>query len=240
MTVETTLRPHWRSIELPAPRGRLVYRTAKRVLDIGLGSLLLLLLVPFALVVVAAIRLDSPGPAFFQQERVGSRRCSSGRAGTWVPTIFTLHKLRTMVHGAAPSVHVERVERYVRGETADGRGPAYKPEDDPRITRVGRVLRAWSVDELPQLLNVVRGEMSLVGPRPVPAYEADNFSPEHLHRFATRPGMTGLWQVSGRSELSFEEAVAHDLDYVARQSMALDLRILFRTMTIVLRRRGAA
>ena len=238
--MDATMNPPWRSAQLPAERDRVGYRMAKRTIDVVAASVLLLALLPLAVVVWAMIRLDSPGPAVFCQKRVGARRRPRSGACSWQPETFTMFKLRTMVSDADEAVHVERIARYVRGEVADGRGPAFKPDDDPRITRIGRLLRAWSLDELPQLLNVVRGDMSLVGPRPVPPYEADNFTPVQLRRFTTRPGLTGLWQISGRSELSFDEAVARDLEYVDRQSLWFDSRILLRTLSIVLTRKGAA
>lgn len=234
------MQPSWRSVELPTARRRRAYRAVKRTVDVAGASFLLLALLPFALVVVIAIRLDSPGPAVFRQQRVGARYRSHRGVGTWRPETFTMLKLRTMVRDADETVHVQRIERYVRGEATDGRGPAFKPQDDPRVTRVGRRLRAWSLDELPQLVNVVRGDLSLVGPRPVPTYEADNFTVLQLRRFTTRPGLTGLWQIAGRSELSFDEAVARDLEYVDRQSLAFDLQILLRTVIIVLTKKGAA
>lgn len=215
------------------------YRATKRAVDV-VGALLgLFVLAPVLLLAVATVRLDSPGRALFRQERVGARR-RRGPGEAWVPVPFTIFKLRTMFSDADDGVHEERIRRYVRGLPIDGHGPASKPGDDARITRAGRFLRAWSLDELPQLLNVLRGEMSLVGPRPVPPYEADAYTPEHLVRFATRPGITGLWQVSGRSDLGFRDVVALDLEYVDRQSLVLDVRILLRTITTVLTRRGAA
>lgn len=216
-------------------------RAAKRGLDLCLGTLLLVLAAPVLFLVGLAVRLDSPGPAIFRQNRVGARRRSAPDSGSfWEPEVFRMHKFRTMKVDADQTVHVERIERYANGETIAEAGPRSKPEDDERVTRLGRRLRRWSIDELPQLWDVVIGRMSLVGPRPVPTYEADHYTASQLGRFATKPGMTGLWQVSGRSDLSFDDAVACDLEYVARQSVLLDLRILARTLGTIWSRKGAA
>ncbi len=170
----------------------------------------LLVLAPLFVVLVVAIRLTSPGPAFFTQPRVGRH----GHA-------FRMVKLRTMVHGA-------------EDELANS-GP--KVPGDPRITPVGRFLRRWSLDELPNLWNVVRGDMALVGPRPdVPGNALDDIAPDRL---AVRPGLTGAWQVSGRSDLSIEDRVRLDLAYVDGWSLLVDLKILARTVTAVVNGKGA-
>jgi lipopolysaccharide/colanic/teichoic acid biosynthesis glycosyltransferase len=162
--------------------------------------------------------LTSRGPAFFRQERVG-------RDGS----TFRIWKLRTMVVNAA--------ELPVEGNDADGL--LFKLRVDPRVTRLGRVLRRLSLDELPQLINVVSGSMSLVGPRPPLASEVARYGDDVRRRLLVRPGLTGLWQVSGRSDLPWDEAVRLDLQYVENWSLALDLAILVRTVSVVLRRRGA-
>lgn len=191
----------------------------KRALDVAGAGLLLLLSAPLLLALAALVRATSPGPAIFRQERAGLR----GRH-------FTIYKLRTMIAGA------EALQAQLAPEAGT---PIFKLQDDPRVTPLGRWLRRLSLDELPQLWNVLRGDMSLVGPRPLPLYEASRIKGAQRRRFAMRPGLTGLWQVSGRSQLDFGEWMRLDLEYVDRWSLGLDLRILARTVGAVLRGRGA-
>lgn len=196
-------------------------RFAKQVMDRVLGSLLLLAFSPVILGAMAAVRLTSPGPAIFRQIRVGR----DGRQ-------FTMFKLRTM--------HVDAERRREELLAAnEGAGPLFKMADDPRVTKVGRVLRRFSIDELPQLWNVVRGEMSLVGPRPALPSEVATYDVMAMHRLHVRPGMTGLWQVSGRSRLSWQETVKLDLRYADNWSIRYDLQILWRTARAVLGADGA-
>lgn len=191
-----------------------------RSLDVVLASVLLLVAGPVLLAAMALIRLTSRGPALFHQPRVGYR-CRT----------FAMLKLRTMIQGAAE--HEEALAEEVEGTF-------FKLEDDPRVTRVGRWLRRSSIDELPQLLNVLRGEMSLVGPRPLLLRDFQRY-PKHaqMRRFSRRPGLTGLWQVSGRSETSDRERIRLDLEYVDHWSLWLDVKILLRTVPAVLSGRGA-
>jgi exopolysaccharide biosynthesis polyprenyl glycosylphosphotransferase len=196
-------------------------RVAKRALDLVVGSILLAASAPVLLACAVAVRLDSPGSAFFRQHRVGM----SGRT-------FRIWKLRTMEVGAEE----RKLELSYRNE-ADG--VLFKIEDDPRVTRVGRFLRRTSLDELPQLINVLAGHMSLVGPRPPLPGEVTGYSDRTGRRLLVKPGMTGLWQVSGRSGLPFEDYVRYDLLYVQNWSIALDLYILWKTVPAVLFRRGA-
>jgi exopolysaccharide biosynthesis polyprenyl glycosylphosphotransferase len=194
---------------------------AKRSLDIGVAGSALLVLSPILLVAMVLVRRDSPGPALFRQTRVG-------RDGT----PFTILKLRTMVVDAE-----EQRDTLLDRNEADG--PLFKLTDDPRVTRVGRVLRKLSIDELPQLLNVVVGDMSLVGPRPALPDEVDEW-PEGLdERLRVRPGITGLWQISGRSDCSFDDYARYDLYYVDNWSLATDLAILVRTVPLVVLGSGA-
>lgn len=195
---------------------------AKRRLDIAVSATGLLVLSPVLALVGAAVRYSSPGPALFRQERVGL----CGRE-------FTLYKFRTMVDGTHDQLN-ELLESSGRPS-----GPLFKVPDDPRITGLGRVLRKTSIDELPQLLNVLRGEMSLVGPRPQISAEVAMYDEEHFNRLRVRPGLTGLWQVHGRSDLPWEQAVKLDLEYVRRWSMRLDLKVLVQTLPVVLSGRGA-
>jgi lipopolysaccharide/colanic/teichoic acid biosynthesis glycosyltransferase len=202
---------------------------AKRFLDVVAASLLLVLLCPLMLAIAAVIRLTSPGPAFFQQTRVGHRLSR-----------FVILKFRTMRTGNDDAIHRAYVVGMLAGSPTptDGRG-TYKLTDDPRVTTVGRFLRRTSLDELPQLINVLLGHMSLVGPRPVLPWEAELFDPVHQVRFAVKPGITGLWQVSGRSSLTMQQALDLDVEYVRRRNLALDLLTLLRTIPVVLLSRGA-
>ena len=197
------------------------YRNAKRFLDVTLC----LAALPFVLLVLGicwiAIRLDSPGAAFFTQLRTGK----GGRR-------FKMLKLRTMVINAA-----ELKEKYAHLNELTY--PDFKITNDPRITRVGKILRKTSIDELPQILNVLAGDMSLVGPRPT-SFSADTYSLWHTARLAVRPGLSGLWQVSGRAELDFDDRLRLDLAYIRNRCFWLDLRIVARTFTSVLSGRGAA
>jgi lipopolysaccharide/colanic/teichoic acid biosynthesis glycosyltransferase len=201
----------------------------RRGADILVAAVLLLLLSPLLLTVGMAIRLGSPGPALFRQRRVGHQ----GRE-------FTLFKFRSMRLDADPRGHRDYVTALIQGEvTNGGRENLYKLAVDDRITGVGRWVRRWSIDELPQLLNVVIGDMTLVGPRPAIPYEVAEYPSWYLQRFAVKPGLTGLWQVSGRSERTYEEMVRLDIDYAERRTILLDLSILAKTPWVVVGRKGA-
>jgi len=181
------------------------------------------------LLIAAAVRLTSRGPALFRQERVGLR----GEP-------FTMLKFRSMVVDNDDSAHRELCTRQLLGEEdSSAEDGVYKLEDDPRVTPVGRWLRRLSLDELPQLINVVRGDMSIVGPRPALQWEVDLYRPEHLRRLAVRPGITGLWQVSGRNRLSMLEMLDLDVRYVNEWSFWEDVRILLATPSALLRGDGA-
>ena len=198
-------------------------RTCKRALDITVSSLLLLAGAPVALFFVLAIKLDSPGPVFYMQERIGK----NGRR-------FLMYKFRTMVTNADQLL----VELEDCNETGAS-GRLFKMKRDPRVTRVGRFLRKWSLDELPQIINVFKGDMSWVGPRPPLPREVDNYESQHYSRLKGLPGITGLWQVSGRSNLSFEEMVKLDRYYLDNWSLRVDLGIMLKTVYVVLARKGA-
>ncbi|MCB0216463.1 MAG: sugar transferase [Chloroflexi bacterium] len=193
----------------------------KRGLDIGLAAALLLLFSPLLGLVALLVRLESRGEVLFRQSRVGR----DGR-------LFTCFKFRSMVDGA--DAERERLRPH-----SDVDGPIFKMREDPRITRVGRVIRRYSIDELPQLFNVLRGDMSLVGPRPPMPTEVNAYAEWHRRRLDIAPGLTGLWQVSGRSDLTFDEMVMLDLFYAENWSLFLDLKILLRTVPTVLRGTGA-
>lgn len=228
VTVETICKTR-----LAEPRASL-YPLAKRCMDVVLAAVLLLLLAPFLALIALAIRLDSPGPAIFLQKRVGRWGCE-----------FTLFKFRSMYAGADEEVHRQFATRYINGHRPDGERSidgqvVFKPSGDKRITRVGKWLRRTSLDELPQLLNVLRGEMSLVGPRPAVPYEVEQYSHWHLQRLAVPPGLTGLAQISGRSGLTFERIVRLDLEYIEKRSLARDLLILLKTAPVVLKAKCVA
>ncbi|MCS6844731.1 MAG: undecaprenyl-phosphate glucose phosphotransferase [Caldilineales bacterium] len=196
-------------------------RIVKRVFDLSIASALLLLTWPFMLLIALAIKLDSPGPAIFVQERVGE----NGR-------LFKMYKFRSMVADAEQRAHeVIRVD--ANGDVL------HKHPDDPRVTRVGRFLRRTSLDELPQLFNVLRGEMSLVGPRPELPWLVAQYESWQRRRFAVPPGITGWWQINGRSERAMHLHTEDDLYYIQNYSPLLDLQILWRTVGVVLRGRGA-
>ncbi len=204
-------------------------RATRRTLDFSVAALALLLTSPLLIAIAIAIKLDSQGPVLFRQRRVGRSRRE-----------FTIFKFRTMRQDADASRHRKYVQTLIGGESQSERGRLYKLSVDDRVTRVGRVLRSWSLDELPQLINVLRGEMALVGPRPVIPYEVEMYPEDYLRRFAVKPGLTGLWQVSGRNERTYDEMVSFDIEYAEADSLLLDLRILLKTVPVVLRRQGVA
>jgi exopolysaccharide biosynthesis polyprenyl glycosylphosphotransferase len=189
--------------------------STKRALDIGASLVALVLLAPLALVMAGLIKLDSPGPALYQAERTGRK----GRR-------FRCYKFRTMVFDA------DALKGDLRAQN-ERQGAFFKMAHDPRITRMGRVLRRYSLDELPQLWNVLRGDMSLVGPRPHPPDDVKRYQLRHLQRLDFVPGLTGLWQVTARRDPSFERSVALDVEYINRWNLWLDLRILLRTIAVV-------
>jgi lipopolysaccharide/colanic/teichoic acid biosynthesis glycosyltransferase len=215
-----------RTMSRPAPASM----AARRALDVTVAGTVLLVLVPIIAVAAIAVRVTSPGPVLFRQRRLGRHMRP-----------FTVLKFRTMRADADSAVHREYVRQLIGTTPEDQRREGlFKLAVDDRITRVGRFLRSWSLDELPQLWNVLRGEMSLVGPRPVIEYEVEQYPDWYLRRFAVKPGLTGLWQVSGRNELSYEDMVRFDIEYAERRSLWLDLRILARTALVVMRRQGVA
>lgn len=202
----------------------MTYETTKRALDIVLSLLLLVVGLPLWLLIAGLIKLDSPGPVLYSA-MVHGQRCRP----------FRYYKFRTMRAGAPTTVHEAFAAHYIRGTNTSG-----KLLDDPRLTRVGRWLRVWSLDEVPQLVNVLRGDMSLVGPRPPLTYEFGHYDARARRRLEVRPGITGLQQVTSRGRASFRRLVATDLLYIRRRSLALDLVILACTIPAVLSRRGAA
>lgn len=212
------------------PLSYAVQRAAKRFIDVVASGLGLLLLSPFLLLVAGIVRLESRGPALFRQERLGH----NGEP-------FTFYKFRTMRDGNDPTIHKQYVESLITqpSDELKGDGGAFKIENDPRVTRIGGFLRRTSIDELPQLINVLLGHMSLVGPRPPIAYEAELYSERAKRRLECKPGITGLWQVSGRCETTFEEMVDLDIHYIETWSLLLDMQILMRTPWAVIDGKGA-
>jgi exopolysaccharide biosynthesis polyprenyl glycosylphosphotransferase len=208
-------------------------RFVKRASDIVIAITALILTSPVWLIVSLLIKRDSPGPVFFRQERVGM----DGR-------VFLCLKFRTMYVDADHELHRDVYQKNIVGHKSANAGDESEPvfgkvRDDPRITAVGQWLRRSSLDELPQLINVLRGEMSVVGPRPPIPYEVEEYDLSHRKRLDMKPGITGLWQVSGRSRLTFEEMVRVDLYYIENWSIWLDLKILLLTVPAVLRGDGA-
>jgi lipopolysaccharide/colanic/teichoic acid biosynthesis glycosyltransferase len=206
------------------------YLRIKRLLDIVLTSLAL---IPFGIVMLitaVAIWIDSPGPIIFRQKRVGA----NGEE-------FTLYKFRSMYHNVATSAHESATARFIQGGVlnADASMP-YKLGNDTRITRVGKFIRKTSIDELPQLWNVLKGDMSIVGPRPPMQYEVALYSPHDLLRLAGKPGLTGTWQVYGRGRVTFQEMVEQDIAYLETQSLLYDLKLMVLTVPVMITGRGGA
>jgi exopolysaccharide biosynthesis polyprenyl glycosylphosphotransferase len=203
----------------------------KRLLDITASAALLAFAAPLFLLIAALVKLKSPGPVFFRQERVGE----FGKP-------FMMLKFRTMHVNNDPSIHREFVSQLIKGSTpTNGDGDtSFKITNDPRVTQVGRLLRKTSLDELPQLWNVLRGDMSLVGPRPPLEYEVEQYKPWHYRRvLEAKPGITGLWQVSGRSRTTFDDMVRLDLRYAKNSSAWADIKILIATPRAVISGKGA-
>ena len=206
----------------------------KRSVDVVGASVAISLFAPLMLITAAAVKMTSPGPVIFKQARLG-------KGG--VPFVF--YKFRSMHCNVDDSIHRDFVTSLIGGDhqsinQQDDAKPLYKLKSDPRITRLGKILRKTSIDELPQLLCVLKGDMSLVGPRPPLPYEAEKYQPWHLRRvLETKPGITGVWQVEGRSKVCFDDMVRMDLQYVRNCSLTLDFKILLKTLVVVLKREGA-
>ncbi|MCE7986087.1 MAG: sugar transferase [Caldilinea sp. CFX5] len=247
--MKSTTAPLAQSLQFTLPQRqrswRLLLRNlnffCKRSIDLVITGIALLLLWPLGLFIALLIKLDSPGPAFFTQERVGAKRHIQDGKEIWEIRHFQIVKFRSMIRNASSAIHEAQVKAFVEGQVGqtDQGENTVKVVNDPRITRIGHWLRKTSLDELPQLLNVLRGDMSLVGPRPVPTYEVALYQDAHYARLMALPGITGLWQVVGRGQVTFEEMMRLDLRYVQQQSIWLDLRILVMTIPAVLRGDGA-
>jgi exopolysaccharide biosynthesis polyprenyl glycosylphosphotransferase len=208
-----------------AAGSRQTSKAAKRAVDIVFSLTVMVLGLPFYLLIAALIKITSEGPVLFVQDRVGR----DGRP-------FKFYKFRTMQVDCTDVQHRDFAENFIKGRVMqdDENGPVFKLKNDPRVTSIGRFLRRTSLDELPQFINVLRGEMTLVGPRPPLAYELAHYKEWHRGRLAAKPGLTGLWQVSGRSTVPFDEMVMLDLYYIENWSLALDVKIIMRTVPVML------
>ncbi|HSO61402.1 MAG TPA: sugar transferase [Desulfobacterales bacterium] len=216
-------------IRLSSRQHQWLFRRIKYAFDAVAVLIGFIMALPLFAAFALAIKLTSEGSVFYRAQAVGK----GGR-------FFDMYKFRSMITGASKEIHKEYVTRLINGEiTPDGSGKPIKITNDSRVTRVGRILRKTSLDELPQLINILKGEMSLVGPRPCLPYEYKVYKEWHKKRTAVRPGITGLWQVVGRSEVSFEDMILLDLYYIYNRSMDLDLSILFETVFVVLKKKGA-
>lgn len=224
-----------------------LYPLLKRCLDIVVSALLLVFLAPLFLVLAIWILLDSPGSPIFAQERVSAVRRDSRNGHQREYATFTFYKFRTMYQDTNSALHRKFTRAYINGDEktlsmlqqANAGNCKYKIANDPRVTRVGRILRKTSLDELPQFWNILKGDMSLVGPRPPLPYEVEVYELGHLRRLEAKPGLTGLWQVTARSSVGFEEMVRLDVEYAENQSLWLDLKILCLTPFAVFSGKGA-
>jgi len=217
-------------IRLCSQKRSWLFYKLKHVSDALITLPVFVLQLPLFLSIMALIKMNSKGPVFYKARAIGK----GGQP-------FDMYKFRSMRVDSDKSIHQQYVTKLIKGEIAadeQQKGPV-KIVDDPRVTRIGRILRKLSLDELPQLINVLKGQMSLVGPRPCLPYEYDIYQDWHKKRTAVRPGITGLWQVTGRSEVLFEDMILLDLYYIYNSSIILDLQILFETAFVVLGKKGA-
>jgi lipopolysaccharide/colanic/teichoic acid biosynthesis glycosyltransferase len=234
-----------RSIDA-ATDSRSIYYLAKRVIDIITASILLILSAPIILITAILIKLDSEGPVFFVQERLSSRIKFKNGKLYWKKETFHCYKFRTMKTNASSEIHQNFVKSFIENDKESlehqqgENNNTMKLVDDPRVTRVGKYLRKFSIDEIPQLWNVLRGEMSMVGPRPPVPYEVDHYKIWHLERFTAKQGLTGLWQITARSTVDFDGMVRLDIEYIRNQSFWLDLKIILLTPLAVISAKGAS
>jgi len=226
-------------------KNRDIYYFSKRVLDFVIALVLLSILSPLMLLIAILIKLYSPGPVFFVQERVGAKRQRRGNQSYWQKTTFRCYKFRTMRINADTSLHQAYMRALIDNdqekmdELQGHNTKIRKLIRDPRVTRPGRILRKLSLDELPQFWNVLRGEMSLVGPRPAIPYEVELYKSWYLGRLQALPGITGLQQVTARSTFDFDEQMRLDIEYIQNQSFLLDLQIMLQTPLVVISTKGA-
>ena len=249
MENELTLRSqHETDVEemlRPAIEGRDFYYLTKRIFDIAMAGSMTLLLLPLMALISTAIFIYSPGPVFFTQSRVGVKRVRRGNIYYWKRENFRFYKFRTMKINVDSSVHKDFVQALIQNDHGkmDGiqgqKTAIRKLVNDPRIIRPGKFLRKFSLDELPQLWNVLRGDMSMIGPRPAIPYELEVYKPWHFQRLEAQPGISGLQQVEARSVVDFDEQVKMDLEYINSQSLWLDIKIALKTPLAVISGRGA-
>lgn len=229
--------------------GNYFYFRVKRGFDFVVAITILVLTSPILILIAVLVKLSSEGPAFYTQKRIGSRVTYDGSDVFWELFPFMIFKFRTMHQNAKPKMHREFVKAFIhedyetmqaiKKQSSDANENQFKIESDPRVTKIGKFLRKTSLDELPQLINVIRGEMSLIGPRPPLPYEVEEYKEKHFKRFAAYQGITGYWQVKGRSAVSFERMVELDTWYAKHQSLWLDIKILIMTPLSVIRGDGA-
>lgn len=198
-----------------------LYTRTKRIMDLVVSAVSIAVSLPLWVLIALAIKIDSKGPILYRQRRVGL----DGKE-------FVMYKFRSMRNDADPKVHEEAFAKYANGEHVeeDEHGSRFKAACDPRVTRIGRILRDTDIDELPQLWNVVKGEMSIVGPRPAIGYELKWYDKSHHQRYSVLPGITGLWQVSDRYRIDMEEMMQLDIEYVRNRSLVLDIKIVIQTV----------
>ncbi len=221
------------------------YMAGKRLMDIVVSLVALILTAPLLILSAILIKLDSPGPVFFRQERVGLRLIRDGKSIVWKQEVFFCYKLRTMVNGAKADPHKTYLRALITQDKEklreiEGDNPTmHKLVNDTRITRVGKYLRKLSLDELPQFINVLKGDMSVVGPRPAIPYEVEYYSPHYMRRLSVKPGITGLQQTTARCTKSFDEQVNLDIQYIENQSLWQDFKIIVKTPFTIFTQKGA-
>lgn len=224
---------------------RSVYYSVKRTMDFLISLILLIVLSPLMLLIALTILLYSPGPVFFVQERVGAKRQLRGKYSYWQKVTFPCYKFRTMRINADPSIHQAYIQALIENDqnqmdALQGQSSKIrKLVRDPRITRPGKFLRKFSLDELPQFWNVLKGDMSLVGPRPAIPYEVELYEPWYLQRLEAQPGITGLQQVMARASIDFDHQMRLDVQYIEKQSLWLDLKLILKTPLVVFSAKGA-
>jgi lipopolysaccharide/colanic/teichoic acid biosynthesis glycosyltransferase len=225
-----------------------IYHFSKRLIDVTIVSLSLVLLIPLMVMISILVMVDSVGPAIYVQKRVGAKRKFDGKSYYWEQVSFNIYKFRTMKTDAKASIHYEFMKAYISGDDkalariqSEKRAEKekYKLANDPRVTRIGAFLRKTSLDELPQLINVLKGDMSLVGPRPPIPYEVEMYKTWHHQRLEAVQGITGLWQTKGRSSTTFDEMVKMDLEYIENQSIWLDIKLVLWTLPAAILGKGA-
>jgi lipopolysaccharide/colanic/teichoic acid biosynthesis glycosyltransferase len=222
------------------------YYFSKRTIDIIVSTIALIIFSPVMLITAVLIHFDSPGPVIFTQKRVGAKRVFKDGRYCWERTELPCHKFRTMVDKADDSVHHNYINALINhdeqtlSEIQGSENKVKKIVNDSRVTRLGHFLRCSSLDELPQFWNVLKGEMSVVGPRPGIPYEVEMYKPWYFKRLEAKPGITGLWQVGERNSVDFDGMVKLDIEYIEHQSIWMDLKIIVMTPLVMLRRKGVA